>query len=116
MLLKDIEDIGFDVDIILYNEREQGVNQCTFIFTFDYESDAIDKRDSLFTSICEQSERRFAFTEVRIGDPDVIAHKLILFECVGDITIQYQEDGKWWVIMVGVQKPYRPDQEMGNVG
>lgn len=116
MLLSDIEDIGFDVDIVLYAEREPGVRQGTFIFKFDCESDAIDKRDYLFTSICEQSERRFAFTEVRIGDPDVIAQKLILFECVGDISIQDQEDGTWWVIMVGIQTPYRPDQKVENVG
>ena len=110
MLLRDV---GLDVDRVLCTEREPGVQQCTFIFECDYESQAIDKRDYLFTSICEQSERRFAFTEVRIGDPDVIAHKLILFECVGDITIQDQEDGKWWVIMVGIQTPY---QKVENVG
>ena len=111
-----LEDIGLDVDRVLCTEREPGVQQCTFIFKFDYESDAIDKRDELFTSICEQSERRFAYTEVRIGDPDVIAHKMVLFECVGDILIQDQEDGKWWVVMSGIQKPWYPDHKMENVG
>jgi hypothetical protein len=41
---------------------------------------------------------------------------MVLFECVGDILIQDQEDGKWWVVMVGIQKPYRPDHKMENVG
>ena len=111
-----LRDVGMDVDRILCTEREPGIHQCTFIFEFDYESDAIDKRDELFTSICEQSERLFAYTEVRIGDPDVIAHKMVLFECVGDILIQDQEDGKWWVVMVGIQKPWYPDHKVENVG
>ena len=111
-----LEDIGLDVDRVLCTERELGVQQCTFIFKFDYESEAIDKRDELFTSICEQSERLFAYTEVRIGDPDVIAHKMVLFECVGDILIQDQEDGKWLVVMSGIQKPWRPDNKVENVG
>ena len=111
-----LEDIGLNVDRVLFTEREPGVQQYTFIFKFDYESDAIDKRDELFTSICEQGERLFAYTEVRIGDPDVIAHKMVLFECVGDILIQDQEDGTWWVVMSGIQKPYRPDHKVENVG
>ena len=113
MLLRDV---GLDVDRVLCTELKPGIHQCTFIFECDYESDAIDKRDELFTSICEQSERVFAYTEVRIGDPDVIAHKMVLFEFVGDILIQDQEDGKWWVVMSGIQKPYRPDNKVENVG
>lgn len=113
MLLRDV---GLDVDRVLCTERDPGIHKCTFIFECDDESEAIYKRGELFTSICESSERRFAFTEVRVGDPDVVVSKMRVFECVGDITIQYQEDGKWMVLMVGIQKPWRPDQEMENVG
>lgn len=111
-----LEDIGIDVDRVLCTERESGVQQCTFIFECDYESDAIDKRDELFTSICEQSERLFAYTEVGIGNPDVVVSKMVLFECEGDILLQEKEDGKWMVLMVGIEKPFRPDQKMENVG
>ena len=113
MLLRDI---GLDVDRVVCTEREEGVQQCTFIFEFDYESEAIDNMDELFTSICEQSERRFAYTEVRVGDVDVDVKPRLFFECVGDIWLQEQENGKWWVGMVGVQKPYRPGYKMESVG
>ena len=111
-----LEDIGLDVDRVLCTEREPGVQQCTFIFKFDYESEAIDKMDELFTSICEHSERRFAYTEVRVGDVDVDVKPRLFFECVGDILLQDQEDGKWWVVMSGIQKPWRPDKKVESVG
>lgn len=111
-----LRDIGLDVDRVVCTEREEDVQQCTFIFECDYEYEGVVKQEELFTSICEQSERLFAYTEVRIGDPDVIAHKMVLFECVGDIWLQKQENGKWWVGMVGIQKPYRPGYKMESVG
>ena len=113
MLLRDV---GLDVDRVLCTEREPGVQQCTFIFECDYESEAIDKLDELFTSICEQSEHRFGYTDVRIGDPDVLVCKMRLFECSGDILLQEKEDGKWMVLMVGIQKPWYPDHKMESVG
>lgn len=113
MLLRDV---GLDVDRVLCTEREPGIHQCTFIFECDYESEAIYKRGELFTSICESSERRFAYTEVGIGNPDVVVSKMVLFECEGDILLQEKEDGKWMVLMVGIEKPLRPDQKMENVG
>ena len=113
MLLRDV---GLDVDRVLCTEREPGVQQCTFIFEFDYESEAIYKRGELFTTICESSERRFAYTEVGIGQPDVVVSKMRVFECSGDILLQEKDNGKWMVLMVGIQKPWRPDQKMETVG
>lgn len=113
MLLRDV---GLDVDRVLCTEREPGIQQCTFIFEFDYESEAIYKRGELFTSICESSERRFAYTEVRIGDPDVVVSKMRVFECSGDILLQEKDNGKWMVLMVGIQKPWLPNQKMESVG
>ena len=113
MLLRDI---GLDVDRVLCTEREPGIHQCTFIFECNYESEAIDKMDELFSTICEQSERRFTYTEVGIGDPDVVVSKMRVFECSGDILLQEKDNGKWMVLMVGIQKPWRPDQKMESVG
>ena len=113
MLLRDV---GLDVDRVLCTEREPGIQQCTFIFEFDYESEATYKRGELFTTICESSERRFAYTEVGIGDPDVVVSKMRVFECSGDILLQEKDNGKWMVLMVGIQKPWRPDQKMESVG
>ena len=116
MLLRDI---GLDVDDVyrvLSTEREEGVQQYTFIFECDYEYEAVVKQEELFTSICEHSERRFAYTEVRVGNPDVEVKPRLFFECVGDIWLQKQENGKWLVGMVGIQKPYRPDYKMESVG
>ena len=113
MLLRDI---GLDVDRVLCTEFEPGIHQCTFIFECDYESEAIYKRGELFTSICESSERHFTYTEIEIGDPDVVVSKMRLFECSGDILLQEKDNGKWMVLMVGIQKPLRPDQKMESVG
>lgn len=100
MLLRDI---GLDVDRVVCTEREEDVQQCTFIFECDYEYEGVVKQEELFTSICEHSERRFAYTEVRVGNPDVEVKPRLFFECVGDIWLQKQENGKWWVGMVGIQ-------------
>ena len=113
MLLRDI---GLDVDRVVCTEREEDVQQCTFIFECDYEYEGVVKQEELFTSICEHSERRFAYTEVRVGNPDVEVKPRLFFECVGDILLQDQEDGKWWVVMSGIQKPWRPDKKVENVG
>ena len=113
MLLRDV---GLDVDRVLCTEREPGVQQCMFIFEFDDESEATYKRGELFTTICESSERHFAYTEVGIGNPDVVVSKLRIFECSGDILLQEKDNGKWMVLMVGIQKPWRPDQKMESVG
>lgn len=113
MLLRDI---GLDVDRVVCTNNDEGVQQCTFIFKCDYEFEAIVKREELFTSICEHSERRFAYTEVRVGGPEVEVKPRLFFECIGDIWLQKQEDGKWLVGMVGVQKPYRPGYKMEDVG
>ena len=113
MLLRDV---GLDVDRVLCTEREPGVQQCTFIFEFDDESEATHKRGELFTTICESSERHFAYTEVGIGNSDVVVSKMRVFECSGDILLQEKDNGKWMVLMVGIQKPWRPDQKMGSVG
>ena len=113
MLLRDV---GLDVDRVLCTEREPGVQQCTFIFECDYEYEAVVKQEELFTSICEHSERRFVYTEVGIGNPDVVVSKMRVFECSGDILLQEKDNGKWMVLMVGIQKPWRPDQKMESVG
>ena len=113
MLLRDI---GLDVDRVVCTEREEGVQQCTFIFECYYEYEAVVKQEELFTSICEHSERRFAYTEVCVDNSDVEVKPRLFFECVGDIWLQKQENGKWWVGMVGVQKPYRPSYKMEIFG
>ena len=113
MLLRDI---GLDVDRVVCTEREEGIQQCTFIFECDYEYEAVVKQEELFTSICEHSERHFAYTEVRTGDPDVVVSRMRVFECSGDILLQEKDNGKWMVLMVGIQKPWRPDQKMESVG
>ena len=111
-----LRDVGLDVDRVLCTELEPGIHQCTFIFEFDDESEAIYKRGELFTTICESSERHFAYTEVRTGDPDVVVSRMRVFECSGDILLQEKDNGKWMVLMVGIQKPWRPDQKMESVG
>ena len=49
MLLRDV---GMDVDRVLCTEREPGIQQCTFIFEFDYESEAIYKLATSEYKIC----------------------------------------------------------------
>ena len=44
-----LRDVGLDVDRVLCTEREPGVQQCTFIFEFDDESEAIYIRGASYS-------------------------------------------------------------------
>lgn len=112
-----LRDIGLEVDRIICEDREDGTQQCTFMFECDNIYEAMVKSDELFASIVEHCERCFSYTEVRIGGPEVEVKPRLFFECIEDILMKYQDDNdKWVVSMVGIQKPYRPGYKMEDVG